>query len=55
MSMSKTWIFIIGLLAGAVFLGDAGGNAIREMFQSARQGASSTLQGLGQVGESIDG
>ena len=57
MQVSKVWIFIFGILAGAVFLGDDGGQAVREMFSGLRQGASSIFgaggEGFTEFGGSI--
>lgn len=57
MNLSKVWILIIGILAGAVFLGDDGGDAVRQMFSGVRQGASSIFgaggDGLAQFGGSV--
>ena len=48
MSVSKVWIFIFGILAGAIFLGDDGGQAVRDVFSGLRQGASSVFDAGGQ-------
>lgn len=57
MNLSKVWIFILGILAGAVFLGDDGGQAVRDVFSGLRQGASSAFdaggQGLSEFGGSV--
>lgn len=57
MSVSKMWVLIIGLAAGAVFLGDAGGDAIRDIVSSLRAGASGLMDtgggGLQDFGDSI--
>ena len=57
MSISKVWVFVLGLLAGAVFLGENGGDAVRQMFSGLRQGASSVFDaggtGLSEFGGSV--
>lgn len=57
MSVTKMWVFIIGLAAGAAFLGDAGGDAIRDIVSSLRAGASGLMDtgggGLSDFGDAI--
>lgn len=57
MSISKVWIFVLGILAGAVFLGDNGGDAIKDMFAGVRSGATAIMnqggEGLQTFGEGV--
>ena len=44
MNVSKLWVFIAGVIVGAVFLGDSGGDAIKEMFAAGRAAVSQVFQ-----------
>lgn len=57
MNISKVWIFVLGLIGGAVFLGDNGGEAIKDMFAGVRAGASAIMnqggEGMQTLGEGV--